>query len=147
MSRKTRATSFPELGRTNEEFRTVRASSKHFYWVSSEEVNPNHLFDPERRNKTIAPAMVQARFSEGNQITIYEMGFKQLSIWLGRNTVDFGKPVNVTIKNRGNPWRKELTPKISVLLEDLYERGDRQRPFYQRIDCTNLDGQVKFSAQ
>jgi len=147
MSRKKRPTAFPELGKTNEEYRTVRASSNRFYWISTDEIEPASLYNPERPARQFNPAKLQARFSEGNQINIYEMGFKQLSIWLGKGTVDFAKPVTVTIANRGAPWRQLLTPRINVLLEDLYERGDRQRPYYQRIDCSNLNGQVKFTAQ
>lgn len=144
MGRKTRSAAFPDLGR--EEFRTTRTASNHFYWVTSEEIDPRYLFDISGKKRAGQPAVVQARFSEGNVITVNQLGFNQLSIWLGKGTVDFAKPVVLTIKEKNQVFKKELTPKISVLLEDLYTRGDRQRPYYQRIDCVDLKGVVKYSS-
>ena len=31
---------------------------------------------------------------------------------------------------------QKITPKIEVLMEDLYDRGDRQRPYFERIDVS-----------
>ena len=93
-----------------------------------------------------SPPRSKRTFS-GNVITVEVMRMKQISIWLGKGTADFTKPISVSIKGHGNAWTKSLTPKIDVLLEDLYERGDRQRPFYQRIDCNLSAFLPKFSAQ
>jgi pimeloyl-ACP methyl ester carboxylesterase len=150
MTRKTRATGFPDLGGLRYEYRTIRASSNRFYWVSTDEIEQGRLFDPMRPNRQFDPATIQAHVTEGNFITVETMGLRQVSIWLARGSVDFAKPVSVKLKGLPHaPWRKELTPKISVLLEDLYERGDRQRPSYQRIDCKDLHKlvQLKISAQ
>ena len=145
MGRKTRATALPDLGRVGEEYRSVRPFSNRFYWLSTNEIDPASLFNPQRKNKILLPATVSAKIVEGNQIIVNELGLRQLTIWLGRGTVDFAKPIVVTLKDRGS-WKKDLTPQISVLLEDLYERGDRQRPYFQRIDCSDLNRVVKFSA-
>jgi hypothetical protein len=32
------------------------------------------------------------------------------------------------------PVTKLITPEIPVLMEDLYERADRQRPYFARLD-------------
>ena len=32
------------------------------------------------------------------------------------------------------PIVKEIKPNLGVLMEDLYERGDRQRPFYDKLE-------------
>ncbi len=148
MSRKTRPTGSPDLGTFNYEFRTVRASSNRFYWISTDEINKDCLFDPLRPNKEIRPAIVQAHINDGNNITVESMRMLQLNIWLGRGSVDFTKPIYVNLKGKiRGTWKKELTPKISVLLEDLYARGDRQRPFYQCIRCTDVERQVKFAGE
>jgi len=148
MSRKSRATALPELGRVGDEFRTVRTTSNRFYWLSTNEIETAFLYDPQRRARQFNPAKMYARISEGNLITVDVFGLRQVSIWLGKNSIDFAKPVTVSIRNRAQGvWKKEITPKLGVLLEDLYERGDRQRPYYQRIDCTDLHKIVKFAAQ
>ena len=148
MSRKTRAAALPDLGGSSQEFRTVRASSNHFHWISLDNIYLDSLFDPDRPDKIIYPATLQGHITEGNRITVESTRAQKLTIWLGRGSVDFTKPVYVDLKGKiQGTWRKELVPKISVLLEDLYERADRQRPFYQRIDCENLSKQVKFSSE
>ena len=150
MGRKTRATGLPDLGRIpNEEFRTVRASSNHFYWIGMEELSQNSLYDPQKGVRNVFPAKIAASLSEGNLITVRTaMGMSQLNIFLGKGTVDFAKPVRVNISGRvSGAWSGQLTPKITVLLEDLYERGDRQRPFYQKINVSNLNRVVKFAAE
>jgi pimeloyl-ACP methyl ester carboxylesterase len=149
MGRKSRALAVPNLGRTGEEFRTVRSSGNRFYWISLDDIDPARLYDPARKASTFtAVPKIDAHIVEGNQINVNAFGMSQISIWLGKGMVDFAKPVAVKIGSGGNKvFKKELTPKISVLLEDLYERGDRQRPYYQRIDCTNLNKLTKFAAQ
>ncbi len=146
MSRKKRASGLPDVGRQQHEYRTIRASSNQFFWISSDDINPSNLRVTNQRVQY--PARLHAHIVEGNRIVINEFGFRQLSIWLGRESIDFAKPVVVKIEDKisGN-WSKMLTPKVSVLLEDLYERGDRQRPFYQRIDCQDLMKKISFSAQ
>ena len=131
--------------RLGEQFRTVRASSNRFYWITLDDIDHGRLFDVNQRKTGFKPAPRPDCIVEGNQILVEPFGMSKLSIWLGKGMVDYTKPVYVKINNNPNKTcKKELTPKLSVLLEDLYERGDRQRPFYQRIDCS-LNGIVKFS--
>jgi len=148
MSRKTRMSATPDLGKANEEFRTVRATSNRFYWISLDEIDRRCLYDPIRKNANINPAIISATIREGNRINVDYRGMNQMSIWLGKGMVDYTKPVILQLGGSGNRvFKKELQPKISILLEDLYERGDRQRPYYQRIDCRDLTGITKFAGQ
>jgi hypothetical protein len=149
MSRKKRASALPDLGRQLHEYRTVRASSNQFFWVSSSDIDTKHIRSSNARVEN--PARVHAHIVEGNKINVEVFGMKQLTIWLGRESVDFAKPVAVRIDRLSSSsipgnWSKLLTPRISVLLEDLYERGDRQRPYYQKIDCQDVQKSIKFSA-
>lgn len=152
MSRKKRASGLPDLGRNQHEYRTVRNSSNHFFWLSSSDIDPIRVRETNPRVEY--PAKFHAHLVEGNKIVVEVFGLRQLSIWLGRESIDFAKPVNIQLDRIGAnvgvgavKWSKLLTPRVSVLLEDLYERGDRQRPFYQRIDCENVQKAVKFSGQ
>lgn len=147
MSRKKRTSALPDLGRQQHDYRTVRASSNQFFWISTSDIDPKHLLENGRNVQY--PARIHAHIVEGNRINVEAVGFRQLSIWLGRESIDFAKPVVVKIDRPGSTvagsWSKVLTPKVSVLLEDLYERGDRQRPYYQRIDCQDVQKAIKFS--
>jgi hypothetical protein len=146
MGRKTRQSATLDLGKSGEEFRTIRASANRFYWIGMDEIENGRLYDPARRSRQFSPTMFQAHIKEGNNILVEGIGMNHLTIWFGKGSVDYAKPVYVKINGNGNnSFKTELSPKISVLLEDLYDRGDRQRPYYQRIDCQNIKWLAKFS--
>jgi hypothetical protein len=154
MNRKKRATGFPELGRnpnrgnSSEEFQTMRSTDNRFYWVTAEEINDRYL-NPAVGTKIGSPAAVTAQIREGNHIFINSRGIKHLRVWLGnvwdaqsgtRPMIDFGKPLRITVNNRPFAGGRDrmVTPSLTTMLEDLYQRGDRQRLFLAYVDLTNL---------
>jgi pimeloyl-ACP methyl ester carboxylesterase len=120
---------------THPGFSSVRASDNRFHWLSSNEVNPNATMDPvlATRDRYPAPAKFSARIGEGNAITVKTLGLRQVTVWFGKGMADYTKPVKVTV-NGGKPTMKQITPQIPVLMEDLYERGDRQRPYFEMME-------------
>jgi hypothetical protein len=64
-------------------------------------------------------------------------GVRQVTVWLGAGmTIDFEKPVSVTLNQRTIMNKRKVTPSLGVLLEDFYQRGDRQRLFFVKLDFT-----------
>jgi hypothetical protein len=154
MSRKHRAAGFPELGRnpggfgdSGEEFHTMRPGDNHFYWISVGGIKNDFLNPRMGQGKVGTSAYVQANIRDNNQIAVNTRGIKQLTIWLGRcfdpergvqQMIDFARPVTVQI-NRREYWRnKVVTPSAATMLEDFYERGDRQRLFMAKLDFDNV---------
>jgi hypothetical protein len=76
---------------------------------------------------------LQARSSEGNRITVHAHGFKRVTIWLGPEMVDFDKPVHIYL-NSGGLSNRKVKPDPATLLEDFYQRGDRQRLFFAKLE-------------
>jgi hypothetical protein len=153
MSRKKRANGFPVLGRnfatgeSSEEFVSWRPADNRFYWVSVEAYNDKFM-NPEfgRTTRQPTPAAVQAEIREDNQVIVNTRGVRRATVWLGRtwdpatgskSMVDPTKPVTLRV-NRGSGRTVGVTPSLSVMLEDLFTRGDRQRLFYAAIDLGNL---------
>jgi dienelactone hydrolase len=114
--------------------RTMRAADNRFYWVTVDGIAPRHLNDGTWTGK-IDPALVCAKIAKGNQIGLCRSGVGRVTLWLGRGMIDFDKPVSVNI-NLGDKVLNNLTvkPSLGVLLEDFYDRGDRQRLYLARID-------------
>jgi hypothetical protein len=56
-----------------------------------------------------------------------------VTVWFGKGMVDYNKPVKVQVSD-SKPVTKTITPEIPVLMEDLYERADRQRPYFAKLD-------------
>ena len=52
--------------------------------------------------------------------------------------IDFTKPVTVKINRRAYWTNKLVTPSAATMLEDFYERGDRQRLFMAKLEFDNL---------
>jgi pimeloyl-ACP methyl ester carboxylesterase len=135
MSRKKRVFPLQQLGRDdkNDPFRTMRESDNRFYWLSTDAILPNHLNDATAWNPGTRPATLLARISGGNYIYLRTVGLKQATIWLAPGMINFDQKIKLTIN--GSPQRdRKLRPSLGTLLEDLYQRGDRQRVFVARID-------------
>jgi hypothetical protein len=154
MSRKHRATGFPELGRnpggfgdTGEEFHTMRSGDNHFYWLSVNAIKSGFINTEMGQGKVGTSAWVQANIRDTNHIVVNTRGVKQLTVWLGRcfdpergvqEMIDFTKPVTVQINRKNCLTNKLVRPSMATMLEDFYERGDRQRLFMAKLDFENI---------
>jgi pimeloyl-ACP methyl ester carboxylesterase len=115
-------------------FSSVRLSDNRFHWLSSDEIRPEATMNPVLNGRLANPAKFSARVLEGNTIEVKVRGMRQLTIWFGNGLVDYAKPVTVKLDRESKPVTKVIAPEIPVLMEDLYERGDRQRPYFARMD-------------
>jgi len=128
-------------GMFGSEFCTLRACDNHFYWLSSDDIRFTKTFD--RWNVRSQPASLHARISREGKVNSIVVetngGFGQVTVWLGRNSkgedmIDFDNPVRVTVTPGFQlKWNSKMTPSLEVLLEDLYQRGDRQQLFLAKI--------------
>jgi pimeloyl-ACP methyl ester carboxylesterase len=144
MSRKTRANPRLALGRDSNgqsgggEFRTQRSEDNRFYWLSTEEIAKGRLNDgpSSEWNWRRPEALLCGQISEGNQISVRAHGLRQVSVWLARGMIDFEKPVVLRINFAVmTGWsNRKVTPSLATLLEDYYQRGDRQRLYIARLD-------------
>jgi dienelactone hydrolase len=138
MSRKKRAPADTELGKhggggpLGEEFQTMRATDNRFYWLSTDEIYPRHLNDGRRWDQRVTGATLQASVGRNNQINVNVRGLKQVTVWLGRGLIDLDKPVTIILNLQRHV--RNAKPNLETLLEDLYQRGDRQRLFLARVD-------------
>lgn len=134
MNRKKRAQAFPLLGA--EEFQSMRPSDNHFYWLSAEQLNERHVNDARTWSNKVLPATLQARVNEGNQISVNGHGFKRVTVWLGQGMIDFEKPVSVNVNSQLFLGNRRIRPSLAELLEDFYQRGDRERLYWAKLELT-----------
>jgi hypothetical protein len=124
------------------EFCTMRPEDNRFYWLSTTGINARNQCRPEKWSNLVEPAAMTARIDPStNEIYVKTSGLSQISIWLGRNPkgqymIDFDRPVTVRVGLRAMWANRKVTPSLSVLLEDLYQRGDRKHLFVARIDLS-----------
>jgi hypothetical protein len=140
MNRKRRAHPMRQVGvpgdknAFSQEFRTMRESDNRFYWLSTDAIQKACLNDPaDFRERT--PALMSAEIkATSNQIHMSVRGLKQITIWLGPGMVDFSRPVKVYFPSSRASASRKVTPSMETLLEDLFQRGDRQRLYLARLD-------------
>jgi predicted esterase len=137
MGRKKRISGFPELGKmgiNGDEFTSMRPGDSHFYWLSGEDINDHAVNDARRWHNSISPATLQGVVNPGNQINITCHGFRRVAVWFGLGMVDFEKPVTFFVNGGISRANRKVTPSLATLLEDFYQRGDRQRLYVAKVD-------------
>src|SRR5262249_7580292 len=133
MNRKTRANPVSEAGDPGREFRTLRNEDNRFYWLSTSDISPKCIM-PDTWKPSVIEATMAARIITGNRVNVTTYGLKQVSVWFGRGLkVDIDKPVTILVNNAVK-WAKKVKPDLATLLEDFYERSDRQRLYIARVD-------------
>jgi pimeloyl-ACP methyl ester carboxylesterase len=124
-------------------FTTMRTADNRFYWLSTDAISSRCL-NEGAWNRNVTGAKIQAlNMRKDNQINVTTVGLGQLSIWLVRGTnakgeaenlINFDKGLTVWINSARRLSNAMVRPNLGVLLEDLYERGDRQRLVLGRLD-------------
>jgi pimeloyl-ACP methyl ester carboxylesterase len=128
---KDRVSSDPDPGEYAAAQRTMRPGDNHFYWLSVDgntRLNEALAWNPNGKFATVS-----GKIANDNKIGVFADGVKQVTVWLGRGTIDFEKPVALSVNYSpwGNP--QKVKPSMAVLLEDFYQRGDRQRLYVAQI--------------
>jgi predicted esterase len=125
-------------GPVGTEFQTMRAGDNHFYWLSTDAINERCLNSVVGWKNTVTPATLTARINPTtNEVNIRASGLKQLTVWFGRDAkgtpmIDFDKPVLIRV-GLETKWNKKVEPSLTTMLEDLYQRGDRQQLFLAKV--------------
>lgn len=114
-------------------FSSVRLSDNRFHWLSTEGIRPELAMNPVVGSKGKEPAKFSAKILEGNTIEVKCLGMNKATVWFARGMLDYAKPIKVRMGS-AKPVEKRISPSIEVLMEDLYDRGDRQRPYFEKLE-------------
>jgi hypothetical protein len=79
------------------------------------------------------PSRTEGRILNNNRI-ILKTGAANCTVWLAPEMVDMDQRVSVGINGRDH--REPIEASVEVLLEDVRTRGDRQHPFWAKIEAT-----------
>lgn len=140
MDRKVRARGIPQIGRGSgvmtESLVTLRPTDDHFYWLTADAIDPQHLSDGTW-DVRITPAELAGKLGDVNQVSVTARHVQQLGVWFTfdmRDRIDFEKPVTIRL-NGGVIWNnRKVKADVNVLLEDFYARGDRQRLYLAKVE-------------
>lgn len=138
MGRKRRANGITTLqfgGGARYGWQTCRETDNRFYWLGADRIATANLVNPAAPSRNVTPAELQGDI-KGNTLNLRGRGVRAMSVWLGRDMIDWTKPVHVNLNGAAMAgWRpRVLVPDVSVLLEDYYQRGDRRMLYLARLE-------------
>jgi pimeloyl-ACP methyl ester carboxylesterase/tetratricopeptide (TPR) repeat protein len=134
---------FEWMGRCHRDFfphdfacQSMRPWDNYFWWVEMHGLPPRSNVDPADwpPPSGTQPAQVKGSINNRNGINV-RTGTSQVTVWLSPKMVDFKLRSTITVNGRHlNGSDQTIRPDLRVLLEDVRTRGDRQHPFWARVD-------------
>lgn len=115
---------------------TMRAWDNFFWWVELDDLPATakvHVWPPPANARAVQTTASLKRSVRGDQTLHVTSGADKTTVWLAPELVDFNKRIKLVVKGR-TVFGDQPAPDVAVLLEDARTRGDRQHPFWARVD-------------
>ncbi|MGA2035682.1 MAG: PHB depolymerase family esterase [Thermoguttaceae bacterium] len=116
---------------------TMRQWDSFFWWVevgglpSGALVNPTD-WPPPRGTQ---PAPIKGSVTANNNLNV-RTGTTKVTVWLAPQMVDFKSRVSIMVNGRRmNNHDPTIKPSLETMLEDIRARGDRQHPFWAKLEA------------
>lgn len=133
---------WPDQTEFNIDVSLVRPWNNYYWFV---EMHPatfaaEKLILPEEGREQLPPntskTSLKAGYRTANRLRI-EGGSRDLTVWLGQDFINFEEPVEIRIAGKSRHLKEKVDPSVRILLEDVRQRADRERPFWARADYVN----------
>jgi hypothetical protein len=114
---------------------TMRPWDNYFWWLELDQIPVRSIALPaegEDKLRKVRPIRTEARILENNRISVTARSGRGI-VWLSPEMVDFAQPIAVSV-NGGRNIRTEEAADLKTLLEDVRTRGDRQHPFWAKVE-------------
>ena len=125
------------------ETRSMRPWDNFFWWIELKDlpeqsiVLPDHDQWQSRGAQSVPAKSTQAAQTKatcsGNSLHV-GTGAHNVTIWLSPEFVDFNKRLSISVNARNLSGTNQIEAQLSTLLEDVRTRGDRQHPFWAKIE-------------
>lgn len=114
---------------------TMRPTDNFFWYVELERIPARSVYlpvEPWPPTRTVSAAKVDANLfnAAGKSGVTVSTTADKVTVWLSPEMVDFSQEVSVTLRG------KKISvppPSLAVILEDVRTRGDRQHPFWSKV--------------
>jgi predicted esterase len=132
---------FDWMGRHRREFfpkkfecASMRPGDNFFWWVEVENMPAKAMVDPASWPPPAGTkeALISGSINANNTLSV-KAGAGAVSVWLAPEIIDFKEKAQVTLNGKKLGDGPFIEPDLTVLLEDVRTRGDRQHPFWARL--------------
>ena len=114
---------------------TMRTWDNFFWCVELSELPDPQMVDPSAwpPPRSVLPFTLEFKANANNGINV-PLRNARVTVWLSPELVNFDRPIDVTIGGTRVGARGAIKPSIPVMLEDARTRGDRQHPFWAKVE-------------
>ncbi|NUQ61363.1 MAG: peptidase [Pirellulales bacterium] len=116
--------------------KTMRRWDNFFWWLELDQLPPKAMVEPVDwpPERGFQPVETSASVTATNGLFI-KTGAGSVRIWLSPDLVKLDQKVNIVVNGqRINSSAPFIEPKLETILEDVRTRGDRQHPFWAKIE-------------
>ena len=118
------------------EMSTLRTWDNFFWWAELDQMPARSVVAPvlfDDKIKEVQPILVEGRIVPGTNRVRLKTGAGKATIYLSPDFVDFNERVTISV-NTLRDIRDNIRPQIETILEDARTRGDRQHPFWAKVE-------------
>jgi pimeloyl-ACP methyl ester carboxylesterase len=113
-----------------QDYKSMRNTDNRFYWLSTSSIKTGAINEPGGGWKTPpTPALFEGNIGSSNYIYVSTRHVRDITVWLAPAMIDFEKPVTIRVNGTIAVPNTKVVPSLKTMLEDFYERGDRQQLF------------------
>ena len=118
--------------------KTMRQWDNFFWWIEVQGLPVRGMVDPADwpppKGTTATAVEATMPLNTKNIISVHT-GASQATVWISPEMFDFTKKINILVNGQRFTSRDQMVrPEVHTLLEDVRTRGDRQHPFWARLD-------------
>ncbi len=119
------------------EVKTARTCDRSFWWLEIPELTGEKIVNPLLFKPGSSVEIEAARVNAPeNNFRVTKFPGKSCVLWLSPEMVDFSKRISFSVKEKRKTM--EVEPSLSVLLEDVRTRADRQHPYWAKVDSKSI---------
>jgi len=118
------------------EVTTLRRWDNFFWWVEIDDMPARSVVAPvlyDDKIGDVRPILVEGNIVPSANRVRLETGAGKATIYLSPEIVDFDRRITVSV-NTLRDIRENIRPQMETILEDARSRGDRQRPFWAKVE-------------
>jgi hypothetical protein len=117
---------------------SMRPWDNYFWWVELDDLPARSMVDPSDwpPPRGSQPAETRGQINANNGLNVFTAAGR-VTVWLSPEMLNLGRKVNIVVEGRRVNVRDTFVEgRLETILEDVRTRGDRQHPFWVKVDAS-----------